>query len=203
MRSRIKILNFIWMCIAVLSLSLNVSAYEYEPLTTSIPMTLNISGVDGSVENEIPSGFEFKLIPVSSTSEKEDIPVPECDSAILYTSGIFEWQMQFKSPGDYVYRIFQKELDKENWSIDKSVYEVTVRVTNSETGELESQVWAVKNESESKTDKIEFINSKNQPAGNVPTFDKNNIALWCLIAGMGIIGTIVIYLISKRRNGRK
>ena len=203
MRSRIKILNFIWMCIAVLSLSLNVSAYEYEPLTTSIPMTLNISGVDGSVENEIPSGFEFKLIPVSSTSEKEDIPVPECDSAILYTSGIFEWQIQFNSPGDYVYRIFQKELDKENWIIDKSIYEVTVRITNSKEGELESQVWAIKNESESKTDKIEFTNSKTQPAGNVSTFDKNNIVFWCGIAGISIIGTIVIYLISKRRNGRR
>ena len=203
MRSKIKILNFILMCIAALSLSLSISAYEYEPLTASIPITLNISGFNGSVENEIPSGFEFKIVPVSSTSERAETPVPKCDTAILYSAGSFEWQMQFDSPGDYVYRIFQKELDKEYWSTDKSVYEVTVRITNSETGELESQIWAVKNESELKTDKIEFINSKNQPTGHVPTFDKNNIAFWCVIAGIGIIGTIVIYLIFKRRNRRR
>ncbi len=204
MKRKSKIIKIIFLCIlALMSIPVVVSAYSYDPVTVSIPISLNVSGFEGSVKSELPSGFEFKIIPVSGTADDEEVPMPESDTTVMYSTDSFEWPIEYAVPGDYVYKVFQSDIEEEYWISDKSIYTITVRITNSQDGKLEAQTWAIKDGSDRKSDKIEFLNQKLNPVGSVDTSDKNNAVLWTVVIEVCVSISVVLYFMSGKRRRRR
>ena len=107
---------------------------------------------------------------------------------------------------------------------DNSMYKVTVRVVNTETGGLAAQIWAVKNQSEQKVDEIKFINYYNETTqakteskpntthhttntitkssigtSSPKTGDKSNLMLWSAVATVSTLCIFLFVLAGKRR----
>ena len=61
----------------------------------------------------------------------------------------------------------------EDVTYDTAVYDVTVRVTGTEAGELEAVVWCEKEGTEGKSDEIMFTNSGKEQAPEIAPTGKN------------------------------
>ena len=68
--------------------------------------------------------------------------------------------IEYTEPGEYHYEISQKSGSVKNIRYDQSPYEVTVYVLNDGQGGFESEVWASRKGSGSKTDAIQFVNTR-------------------------------------------
>ena len=68
--------------------------------------------------------------------------------------------IEYTEPGEYHYEISQKSGSVKNIRYDQSSYEVTVYVLNDGQGGFESEVWASRKGSGSKTDAIQFVNTR-------------------------------------------
>ena len=93
--------------------------------------------------------------------------MPQSEELIVVNGGRSEFgPMVYTQTGDYQYQIYQNSDPRDRFTYDKRVYKVTVRVTNGENGELETQVWASDEAAgDEKTESIVFTNSYRRPGG--------------------------------------
>ena len=95
---------------------------------------------------------------------KHGIPIPQETELCITVSngagrGLFG-AIEYTEPGEYHYEISQKSGSVKNIRYDQSPYEVTVYVLNDGQGGFESEVWASRKGSGSKTDAIQFVNTR-------------------------------------------
>ena len=195
------------------SLQGNVKAAEYQ-CEISIPVSVNITG---NTEEAPETSFDVVMEPITEEASQTSITVAG------NTSGSFD-PRTYNAPGDYVYKVYQEAGTDKYFTYDSSIYEVTVRVTNAEDGGLEAFIWAVKDDSDQKVDKIEFNNRYNKKtvtpttekktttkrtvkasvgraSKKVKTGDDSNPLLWSCVAAVSVI-CIALFLLAgrKRRN---
>ena len=132
----------------------------------------------------------------------------------------------------YQYKISQTAGKTDRFTYDTSTYLVTVRVVNAENGTLKSEMWAVKDGSETKSGTISFGNhydtpksggskkhhhsSKTEETTVTPvmvqtlqtlaspkTGDNANVILWSAFAAAALLGVAVMILITVRNGRRK
>lgn len=85
--------------------------------------------------------FSFILIPLDTSN-----PMPSSDTVSNNANGEFEFgEITFTKAGEYKYTVTEKDEAKEGFTYDKSVYEVTVTVTDNSVGKLLAQVNIKKN----------------------------------------------------------
>ena len=175
----------------------------------------------GNIKSEV---FEYALEPADENSSTEAVfsEVEVTQEGI--TKGSFE-EMRYKRPGDYKYTVYQLKGESKDVIYDGSVYEVTVRVVNTQEGGLAAEVWAVKDQSDQKTDEIKFINQYKETTtatteainntihhtttntitessigtSSPKTGDKSNVMLW---GGIAILSGLCVFFFlfeGKRR----
>lgn len=153
------ILSFLLVVFILFPLKMvKVSAAENErECSLAIPVSIELRG---NTENIEPEKFECVMEP-----SDENLPGKVLFNEItLNKTGIITGhfdEIHYTKPGDYKYNVYQTKGNNKNIVYDDSMYEVTVRVVNTETGGLTAEVWAVKNESEQKVDEIKFTNYYN------------------------------------------
>lgn len=140
-----------------LRISAVYAAEKEQECTISIPVSVELKG---NTENQNPEGFKCSLEPLGENTSTERMFSTVTLNGVGVATGRFD-KISYTEPGDYKYKIYQIEGSRKDIIYDDSVYEVTVRVVNKETGELTAEVWAVKNQSEQKVDEIRFINYYN------------------------------------------
>ena len=171
--------------------------------TIAIPVSVEMKG---NIKSEV---FEYALEPADENSSTEAVfsEVEVTQEGI--TKGSFE-EMRYKRPGDYKYTVYQLKGESKDVIYDGSVYEVTVRVVNTQEGGLAAEVWAVKDQSDQKTDEIKFINTIHHTITNTitkssigtsspKTGDKTNVMLW---GGIAILSSLCVFFFlfeGKRR----
>lgn len=157
MKERIKkVLDRIFLPLfcAVLFFPCQVLAEGYS-ISTSIPVEVEVSG------DSIPKGMGYKVMLEAVT---KDAPMPEKTVLTIKNGGKAEFgPIEYTVPEDYQYKIYQLDGKAERFTYDKTVYLVTVRIVNDGRGGLKSEIWAVKEGNEKKTDAIRFRNSYQAP----------------------------------------
>ena len=156
--------------------------------TIAIPVSVEMKG---NIKSEV---FEYALEPADENSSTEAVfsEVEVTQEGI--TKGSFE-EMRYKRPGDYKYTVYQLKGESKDVIYDGSVYEVTVRVVNTQEGGLASEVWAVKDQSDQKTDEIK----SSIGTSSTKTGDKSNVMLW---GGIAILSGLCVFFFlfeGKRR----
>ena len=126
----------------------------------AVPVYAGVS----NVVVRIPVSVEGAAGTIVLEPEKADVPMPEQTELQI---GKGEKQsfglVQYEEPEDYHYKIYQKPGNAAYVTYDTTTYDVTVRVTNAEEGELEAVVWCEKEGTKGKSDEIVFTNSVKQP----------------------------------------
>ena len=186
-----------------------------------IPVSVEMKGNAGNIKSEV---FEYALEPADENSSTEAVfsEVEVTQEGI--TKGSFE-EMRYKRPGDYKYTVYQLKGESKDVIYDGSVYEVTVRVVNTQEGGLAAEVWAVKDQSDQKTDEIKFINQYKETTtatteainntihhtttntitessigtSSPKTGDKSNVMLWGGIAILSGLCVFFFLFAGKRR----
>lgn len=199
----------------------NVYAAENErKCSISIPISVEMRSETGNV---IPETLEYVLEQPDSSEETEVLFSEIFVNKTGITTGSFK-EMSYTEPGDYKYQVYQSKGTNKDMVYDDSVYEVTVRVVNTETGGLAAEIWAVKNESEQKVDEIKFVNYYNETTqatteskpntthhttntitkssigtSSPKTGDKSNLMLWSAVAAVSALCIFLFVLAGKRR----
>ncbi len=188
----------------------------------SIPIAVELKG-DGTV----PQEFNFILESLDGEdSEKKQLSITTNKKGV--TTGRFA-EINYTEPGDYRYKVYQQKGNSENVIYDDSVYEVTVRVVNTQDDGLIAEIWAVKDESEQKVDEIRFMNhykgnsqatTQTTPETNdhttvktitrssigstsAKTGDKSNLFLWSAVAFSSIMCVFLFVVTGKRRKTKE
>lgn len=206
------LLAVVWL----LPLPFAADAAEYR-CEISIPANVTVT----SEETAIPEDETAFVLEVVTA----DAPMPQ-DVEITVAggeSGSFG-PIAYTEPGDYEYKVYQKSGSEKYFTYDASVYQVTVRVTNTDDGGLTAIIWAVKDGSGQKVDKIEFLNAYKPPAaattkkkkttgtvarktatkttkqslGKTKTGDASQIRLWASVAGLSAL-CLVLFVFAGRR----
>lgn len=103
--------------------------------------------------------FVFTIIP-----QEAGIPLPEkSEIEISAAGGTGTGQfgpLVYQTPGEYRYQVTQSAGTNQKLIYDKSVYEVVVRVFIDDKGGLTPEIWGTKKGSDSKTDKLLFVNRR-------------------------------------------
>lgn len=163
----------------------------------------------------------------------KDAPMPAQNVQERKNAGSISFgPMTYTVPGDYQYKISQTAGKTDRFTYDTSTYLVTVRVVNAENGTLKSEMWAVKDGSETKSGTISFGNhydtpksggskkhhhsSKTEETTVTPvtvqtlqtlaspkTGDSANVILWSAFAAAALLGVAVMILITVRNGRRK
>lgn len=105
------------------------------PVWVSIPVQVQTTG-------NVPSGMTYQIELARKT---QGAPMPEraegADRFVLTANtgetAVFE-RLAYSVPGDYEYQITQTTQDRSNFTLDRSVYRVTVHIFNGTDGEFES-----------------------------------------------------------------
>lgn len=135
-----------------------------------------------NVEIKIPVRVQGAAGTIVLEPEKTDTPVPEQTELQI---GKDEKQsfgpIRYEEPEDYHYKVYQTPGNATDITYDAAVYDVTVRVTSTEAGELEAVVWCEKEGTEGKSDEMVFANSvKKQipevvPSGKTAVYRTNPV----------------------------
>lgn len=146
-----------------------------------------------------------EVFEVSLTCTDLNAPMPEIITQTLEGAGeILFGSINYTLPEDYHYVITQKKGTTAHWIYDQAVYEVTVRIVNDEDGELVSEVWAVKNGSLEKCEKITFVNHYEAPAvpsvpTNTPqTGDSSSIRFYAGVMAASLFSMLMILWMGSR-----
>lgn len=119
-----------------------------------LPVSVMLEGKQNADRSE---KFVFKLTP-----QGVETPVPEkTEIEILVSGGTGNGQfgpLVYQEPGEYSYLLSQSAGTNTNLKYDQRTYEVVVRVLISDQGELTPEIWATVKGTDSKTDKILFVN---------------------------------------------
>lgn len=131
---------------------------QVQSCSVSIPVEVKVTG------SRIPADIPYRLLMKAITPEA---PMPQSEELVLVNGGQSEFgPMVYTQTGDYQYEIYQNSEPRDRFTYDERIYRVTVRITNGENGELESQVWATDEASEEeKTESIVFTNNYKRPGG--------------------------------------
>lgn len=131
---------------------------QVQSCSVSIPVEVKVTG------SRIPADIPYRLLMKAITPEA---PMPQSEELFLVNGGQSEFEpMVYTQTGDYQYEIYQNSEPRDRFTYDERIYRVTVRITNGENGELESQVWATDEASEEeKTESIVFTNNYKRPGG--------------------------------------
>ena len=131
---------------------------QVQSCSVSIPVEVKVTG------SRIPADIPYRLLMKAITPEA---PMPQSEELVLVNGGQSEFEpMVYTQTGDYQYEIYQNSEPRDRFTYDERIYRVTVRITNGENGELESQVWATDEASEEeKTESIVFTNNYKRPGG--------------------------------------
>ena len=125
----------------------------------SCRVTLPVSVIYRNQNSADSRVFEYVL-----SAKESGVPMPqETELRITVSNGAGSGSfgtIEYTEPGEYHYEISQKTGFVKNIRYDQSTYEVTVYVLNDGQGGFESEVWASKNGSGSKTDAIQFVNTR-------------------------------------------
>lgn len=160
MYQRLRNLVFHTLVPAVLAvLLLPIMAFaQVQSCSVSIPVEVKVTG------SRIPADIPYRLLMKAITPEA---PMPQSEELVLVNGGQSEFgPMVYTQTGDYQYEIYQNSEPRDRFTYDERIYRVTVRITNGENGELESQVWATDEASEEeKTESIVFTNNYKRPGG--------------------------------------
>lgn len=144
-------------CIVAVIGILPVSVQAAEKMNHSCSVVLPVSVSMENAEKTDSCKVEFKLVP-----EEKGTPMPKEDAIQVDVkngngSGQFG-EILYQIPGEYRYIVSQVKGNSKNMEYDSSRYEVIVRVTNGDNGDLVSEIWAVRDHADSKTDEIIFVN---------------------------------------------
>lgn len=107
--------------------------------------------------------ISFTVKNASSTVVAEAVhnePMPAQTAFEGVSAGRFEFS--FTEPGDYYYKIYQKQSTESNVTFDSTVYEVCISVFVNEAGEFYSVSAVNVEDSSEKTDKIVFENTSSE-----------------------------------------
>ena len=169
------------------------------PVYAGTPNIKMLNSETQNVEIQIPVSVQGAAGTIVLEPEKAGIPVPDQTELQI---GKDEKQsfgpIRYEEPEDYHYKIYQKSGNAADVTYDTAVYDVTVRVTSTESGELEAVVWGEKEGTEGKSDEIIFTNSVKEqtpeitPAGTttiyrnhpVKTGDAAPIAVLTALSGI-------------------
>ena len=171
--------------------------------TLVIPVSVEMKGNAGNIKSEV---FEYALEPADENSSTEAVfsEVEVTQEGI--TKGSFK-EMRYTRPGDYKYTVYQLKGESKDVIYDGSVYEVTVRVVNTQEGGLATEVWY----KETTTATTEAINNtihhtttntitkSSIGTSSSKTGDKSNVMLW---GGIAILSGLCVFFFifeGKRR----
>lgn len=189
------------------------------PTAANVSLTVkqNFETKNAGKETDLTGTYELYALDKNS-------PMPEQSEKDAYTFSLegkqAETSLSFSYPtaGTYRYRLQQITADKEFYSYDKSLYDITVSIKKGQAGQLLAQV-IVKNADGKKCGEICFNNSyrgkttetfqettPGTPGGQgsygqsapVKTGDGTDIWFY-LIAGAGAFSVIAILLSCKKR----
>lgn len=182
---------------AVLFFPCQVLAEGYS-CSTSIPVEVEVSG------ESIPEGTEYQI---ALEAVSKNAPMPEKTLLTVSNGKKTEFgPIKYTVPEDYQYKVYQLDGKAERFTYDNTVYWVTVRVVNDGKGGLKSEVWALKEGTEKKTDCIRFNNSCQAPhsgsSGSTPrpsvrlpgpqTGDHTNLLLWTGITLTSLLTAVLL-----------
>lgn len=148
--------------IAAMLLPMQVFAAETKAeykCSVTIPAEVQVTG------SSVPSGNEYTVV-LETVEEEPDNPVPEKKELTVIDAGTVQFgPIEYTRPEDYHYTIYQKGGNAANFTYDETVFHVTVRVVNDEeSGGLKWEMWAVRDDSENKTETIRFENHYSKPS---------------------------------------
>ena len=139
---------------AGLLMPVQAKAAEYKCEAT-LPVEVREEGSD------IPQGTEYTV----RIKALDEAPIPEEDRVTITGEGKAELgPITYTVPEDYCYEVWQEADDRDHFTFDDTVYTVTVRVTNTQEGGLEAQIWAIREGEEAKSDEIVFENRYHKPS---------------------------------------
>ena len=125
----------------------------------SCRVTLPVSVIYRNQNSADSRVFEYML-----SSKESGVPMPqETELRITVSNGAGRGSfgtIEYTELGEYHYEISQKSGSVKNIRYDQSVYEVTVYVLNDGQGGLVPEIRASKAGDGSKTDEIQFVNTK-------------------------------------------
>lgn len=201
------------------------AAEEERECAIAIPILVEVKGNAENIKQEV---FKYGLEAVDENSSTEAVFSEVTVAQEGVTKGRFK-EMRYTRPGDYKYTVYQLKGENQEVIYDNSVYEVTVRVVNTQEGGLAAEVWAVKDQSDQKVDEIKFVNqykettaattevvnntihhnttntiTKSSIGTSSPkTGDKSNVILW---SGVAILSGVCIFFfifVGKRRKAER
>ena len=168
-----------------------------------------------NVEIQIPVSVQGAAGTIVLEPEKAGIPVPDRTELQI---GKDEKQsfgpICYEEPEDYHYKIYQKSANVTDVTYDTAVYDVTVRVTGTEAGELEAVVWCEKEGTEGKSDEIIFTNSGKEQAPEIAPTGKTaiyrnypvktgDVAPMAVLAAMSGISAGVLTAVERWKRKKK
>lgn len=170
--------------------------------TISIPVETTVSG------ESAPAGTAFELVLEAADT---DCPMPEKTEITIKDSGKASFgPITYTVPEDYQYRVYQKIGTAKNFTYDKTQYTVTVRVINAEDGGLSAEIWAIKDGTQNKVDKILFTNKYTAPETPktptdpakpiVKTGDNAQFYVWGGILAAALVMMAVLFVIKRNRD---
>lgn len=161
--------------------------YAAELASIQLEIQLDISG-------ELPSSAESFTFVLEAAG---DAPMPEANTISITGAGSGRFSsIIYTKPETYHYTVRQIKGDMEGYVYDDTVYDLTVQVTTSDTGALNSVCWVYEQGNNRKTDQILFNNQylpKPDDTGETPqTGDTSNVGFWIALCSTSLLGLIAV-----------
>lgn len=166
-----------------------------------------ISGmeVEIALKGDAPSPAETFTVTLSA--DDAAFPMPEGSVDGVWTGSVqgagkvLVPDIQFEKVGIYTYTVTQSGGNKDNGVYDKSVYHLTVTITNSEDGEgLEKTVAINKVGVETKCEALRF---ENQYRDTPKTGDESQTALWCAVMLLSFSAAAAMFFLTRKKGTRE
>lgn len=194
------------MLCAVLFLSMFMSsslmAFAAEAQTEVTLPVQQVFEIENTSTQSVDLSGSYRL----STTQAQ-APMPQGASDKVYDFSItgktktYELLFTYTKAGVYSYRLQQLSTDKEGYTYDRNVYDITVYVKNGDNGDLISEI-IVENADKEKCESLLFKNTyKGKNQSNVNTSDSTKMLLWELLM-MGTTGMLLygLYRIKTKIN---
>ncbi len=160
------------------------------------PATLTLPQIEKKLTGDAPAKAEtyrFKL------TAKDNAPMPEKDSVTVTGAGKVSFpEIKYTKAGTYVYEISEVAGTDKSCTYDKTVYTVTVTVTENMDGTLSAKSAITTGNKTASS--ILFTNSYPKAEKKAPsTGDSSRLGLWLGLALAGGCGCAAAVVLTKRR----
>ena len=143
------------------------------------------------IEGPAPSPAEEYILKLQS----EEMTEPEIITVTGENTGVFQ-TMEYNKVGVYKYSVWQEAGSNKDCKYDSSVYDVTVYVTNSESGEgLDISAAVYRNGEDDKVPEIIFTN-KYKEIKAAKTGDETDLTLYIVLIA---VSSLIMLLIGRRQ----